>query len=127
MTPDTNFDMQAAWLRRFTADAESNLRAFALRLKEAMPELVTVQETRGFFSSSGKITGISVELGDQRYALEIANGRLKATIAMVVRGIVLNTKSVDPAEWFVRLSEETKKISAHAQALSQSLTSFMAG
>jgi len=127
MTPDGNFDMQAAWLRRFTADAESNLRAFALRLKEAMPELVTVQETRGFFSSSGKITGVSVELGDQRYALEIANGRLKATIAMVVRGIVLNTKSVDPAEWFVRLSEETRKISAHAQALSASLTSFMAG
>jgi hypothetical protein len=44
-----------------------------------------------------------------------------------VRGITLNTKTVDPAEWFVRLSEETKKISSHAQALSQSLTTFMAG
>ena len=39
--------MQAAWLRRFHVDAESNLNAFALRLKEAMPELVTVQE-QGF-------------------------------------------------------------------------------
>jgi hypothetical protein len=127
MTPDANFDMQAAWLRRFTADAESNLRAFALRLKEAMPELVTIKETRGFFASSGKITGVVVELGDQRYGLEIANGRLKATIAMVVRGIALSTKSVDPADWFGRLSEETRKMSAHAQALSQSLTGFMAG
>jgi hypothetical protein len=127
MTPDGDFDMQAAWLRRFTADAESNLRAFALRLKEAMPELVTLKETRGFFSSSGKITGVSVEFGEHRYGLEIANGRLKATIAMVVRGVVLNTKSVEPAEWFMRLSEETKKISAHAQMLSQSLTAFMAG
>jgi hypothetical protein len=127
MSADMNFDMQAAWLRRFQADAESNLRAFALRLKEAMPELVTVQESRGFFSGSGKITGVAVELGEHRYGLEVANGRLKATIAMVVRGIVLNTKSVDPAEWFVRLSEETKKISEHAQALSQSLSAFMAG
>jgi hypothetical protein len=127
MTPDGDFDMQAAWLRRFTADAESNLRAFALRLKEAMPELVTVKEARGFFSSSGRITGVSVELGERCYGLEIVNGRLKATIAMVVRGITLNTKTVDPAEWFVRLSEETKKISSHAQALSQSLTTFMAG
>jgi hypothetical protein len=127
MTSDMNFDLQAAWLRRFHADAESNLRAFALRLKEAMPELVTVQESRGFFSSSGKVTGVSIELGEHRYGLEIANGRLKATIAMVVRGIVLNTKTVDPAEWFARLSEETRKISEHAQALSNSLSAFMAG
>ncbi len=126
MNADMNFDMQAAWLRRFSADAESNLKAFALRLKEAMPELVTVHETRGFFSSSGRITGVSVELGEHRYGLEVANGRLKATIAMVVRGVVLNTKSLDPADWFARLSEETRTISEHAQALSQSLTSFMA-
>jgi hypothetical protein len=121
-----DFDMQAAWLRRFNADAESNLKAFALRLKEAMPELVTIQEARRLFASSGKITGVSVELGEHRYGLELNGGRLKATIAMVVRGIVLNTKSVDPAEWFVRLSEETKKISEHAQALSKSLSEFMA-
>jgi hypothetical protein len=121
-----DFDMQAAWLRRFNADAESNLKAFALRLKEAMPELVTVQEARGLFTSSGKVTGVTVELGEHRYGLEVNGGRLKASIAMVVRGIVLNTKSVDPAEWFQRLSEETKKISEHAQALSNSLSAFMA-
>jgi hypothetical protein len=126
MTPDPNFDMQAAWLRRFKADAESNLKAFALRLKEAMPELVTVQEARGFFSSTGKVTGVSVELGEHRYTLQIHNGHLKAAIAMVVRGVTLNTKDVDPAEWFARLSQETKKISEHAQALSQSLAAFMA-
>ena len=45
---------------------------------------------------------------------------------MVVRGIALNTKSIDPAEWFARLAEETKKASEHAQALSHSLTDFMA-
>ena len=67
MTQNMDFDMQAAWLRRFKADAESNLKAFALRLKEAMPELVTIQESRGFFSS-GKTTGVSVELGENRRA-----------------------------------------------------------
>jgi hypothetical protein len=127
MSAEMNFDLQAAWLRRFHADAESNLRAFALRLKEAMPELVTVHEQRGFFSSKGKVIGVAIELGESRYGLEIANGRLKATIAMVVRGIVLNTKSVDPADWFARLSEETRKVSEHAQALSNSLSGFMAG
>jgi hypothetical protein len=121
-----DFDTQAAWFRRFKADAESNLKAFALRLKEAMPELVTVQESRGFFTGVAKVTGVTVELGENRYNLAIDSGRLKATIAMVVRGITLNTKNVDPAEWFVRLGEETKKASEHAQALSQSLTDFMA-
>ena len=119
-----DFDTQAAWFRRFKADAESNLTAFALRLKEAMPELVTVHESRGFFSGA-KTTGVSVELGENRYSLAIDRGRLKATIAMVVRGIVLNTKSVDPAEWFAKLADETRKATAHAQALSRSLASFM--
>ena len=126
MTQEIDFDKQTAWLRRFKEDAQSNLRAFALRLKEAMPELVTIQETRGFFSSSGKITGVSVELGESRYSLELGDGRLKAKIAMVVRGITLNTKSLDPAEWFAQLAAETKKASEHAQALSNSLSAFMA-
>jgi hypothetical protein len=124
MSEELNFDMQAAWLRRFKADAESNLTAFALRLKEAMPELVTVHESHGLFSGT-KTTGVSVELGENRYSLEIDRGRLKATIAMVVRGIALSTKSVDPAEWFAKLAEETRKATAHAQALSRSLSNFM--
>ena len=127
MSQNIDFDMQAAWLRRFKADAESNLRAFALRLKEALPELVTVHESRGLFSRSAKTKGVSVELGEKRYNLEIDGGRLKASIAMVVHGVVLNTKSVDPADWFARLAEETKKASDHAMALSGSLNRFMAG
>lgn len=126
MTQNIDFDTQTAWLRRFKADAESNLKAFALRLKEAMPELVTVHESRGFFAGAAKVTGVTVELGENRYHLAIESGRLKATIAMVVRGIALSTKNLDPAEWFVRLAEETKKASEHAQALSRSLSDFMA-
>ncbi len=51
---ELDFDTQAAWLRRFTADAESNLRAFALRLREAMPDLVTVHESKGLFAALGQ-------------------------------------------------------------------------
>jgi hypothetical protein len=126
MSQNVDFDMQAAWLRRFRSDAESNLKAFALRLKEAMPELVKIHESKGFFAKTAKITGVTVELGEHKYLLEIADGRLKASIAMVVRGITLSTKNVDPAEWFLRLGEETKKATEHAQALSQSLSNFMA-
>jgi hypothetical protein len=121
-----DFDMQAAWLRRFSADAESNLAAFALRLREAMPSLVTVQEQKGFFSKTGKITGVTVELGEHRYKLELFAGRIQASIGMVVRGITLNTKTLDPAVWFEKLAEETQKTSAHAESLTASLQKFMA-
>jgi hypothetical protein len=119
--------MQAAWLRRFSADAESNLRAFALLLREAMPQLVTIHETKSLFSRNVKTTGVTVELGEHRYILLVANGRLQAQVAMVVRGVTLNTKSVAPTEWFVRLREETQKASEYAQSLSQSLDRFMTG
>jgi hypothetical protein len=123
---DIDFDVNAAWWRRFQSDAESNLRAFALRLKEALPELVTIQESKGLFSRNAKTTGVTVDLGENRYILQIANGRLQASIAMVVRGITLSTKSIDPADWFGRLAAETKKGSDHAKSLSQSLAKFMA-
>jgi hypothetical protein len=127
VSENADFDMQAAWLRRFKTDVESNLTAFALRLKEAMPELVTIQQSRGLFSRSAKTTGVTVELGQNRYGLEIDGGRLKAKIAMVVHGVVLNTRNIDPSDWFSQLAAETKKASEHARALSQSLGDFMAG
>ncbi|MBB5574668.1 MULTISPECIES: hypothetical protein [Rhizobium] len=120
-----DFDMQAAWLRRFNSDAESNLKALALRLKEALPQQVSIHESKSFFSKP-RLTGVSVDIGEHRYTLEIARGELKACIAMVVRGITLNTKSVAPADWFTRLTAETRTASAQAQSLSQSLSAFMA-
>jgi hypothetical protein len=122
-----NFDLQAAWLRRFQADAESNLHAFALRLHEAMPDRVTIKEHKGLFSRSSRIVGVVVEMDQQHFSLHLGNGRLQATLATVVRGIAISTKNLDPAEWFAKLAEETRKTSEHAQRLAQSLSAFMAG
>jgi hypothetical protein len=120
-----NFDIEAAWLRRFQSEAQSNLRAFALSLREAMPEQVTIEEHRGLFDRNGTITGVNIECGDHQYALRMAKGRLQPSIAMIVRGITLNTKMVEPAEWFKRLAEETHKASEQAKSLSQSIAKFM--
>ncbi len=89
-----------------------------------MPERVTLVEKKSMFSSP-KLTGVSVEIGERKYTLEVDGRRLKATVAMVVRGITLNTKSVDPAQWFTQLSEETMKTTEHARSFNQSLSSFM--
>lgn len=120
-----NFDIEAAWLRRFQSDAEGNLRAFALALREALPDLVTVEESRGLFERHGRVTGVRIALGEHLYLLQLANKRLQASVAMVVRGITLNTRIVDPAEWFRRLAQETHQASEHAKSLSESITRFM--
>jgi len=126
VTEPPDFDLQAAWLRRFSADAEGNLQAFARRLAEALPDRVEVHEQRGLFAKRGKVTGVTITLGDNRYVLQSAGGRLEASIAMVVRGITLNTKKLDPAEWFGRLAAETRAATEQAKSLSRSLDAFMA-
>ena len=123
--PAGSFDLEAAFLRRFQSDAQSNLRAFALSLREAMPDQVTIEEHRGLFERNGTIMGVTIELGDHQYVLRMAKGRLQASIAMIVRGITLNTKMLDPAEWFKRLADETHKASEQAKSLSQSLNRVM--
>jgi hypothetical protein len=120
-----SFDLDAAWLRRFQSDVQANLRAFALLLQEALPDLVTLEERRGLFERKGTIVGLSVLLGDHRYALHCDRGRLQASIGLIVRGVTLNTKSVEPAEWFRGLAEETRKSSEQARSLSRSLSGFM--
>ena len=125
MTGDADFDIQAAWLRRFNADARSNLNAFALRLQEAMPDAVTILRTRPLFGRP-ETRGVTIGIDQSRYTLEIEQNRLRASIATVVRGIAISNKAVDPVDWFARLSAETRQASAQAAALSRSIATFMA-
>lgn len=126
MSTEVDFDMQAAWLRRFSDDAQSSLGALALRLKEALPDRVTLHEKRRLFRQAAQIVGLTVELGDRRYGLALTSGRLVASITLVVRGVALNTRTVPPADWFRELAEETRQASEQAGALSRSLAGFMA-
>ncbi len=127
MSGQLDFDGQAAWLRRFERNAQDSLGAFALRVKEALPDRVEIRRSRsGLFGGRGRTEALSVELGQNRYLLELSQGRLRASIALVVRGIALNTRLVEPGEWFARLAEETRAASADAEALSRSLVDFMA-
>ena len=122
---EAGFDIDSAWFRRFSADAAANLGAFALRLREALPERVTVEHRRGLFGRRGDVTGVAITLGERTYRLAVVGGRLVATVATVVRGVTLNTRQLDAAAWFAQLADETRAASSDAQALSRSLGEFM--
>ena len=78
-----DFDVQAAWMRRFQADAESNLRAFAMRLHEAMPDRVTIRESKGLFARTAKTTGVTAAtnngFGKALYTISTATTRTTTT------------------------------------------------
>jgi hypothetical protein len=123
---DGGFDRDAAWLRRFTADAEGQLPAFARRLSEAMPDRVTLKEKRSLFGA-GRITGLTIRFSERDYTLDLDGSHLRAAVSLTVRGVTLNTRELPPAEWFARLLDETKQETANAEALARSLDAFMAG
>lgn len=124
--PKVDFDTEMAWTRRFEADAAGNLRALALRLREAMPHQVTVDTSfRGFFSRGATIVGVTVRLGENAYALKLESGRLQASVALVVRGVAISNKPIAPDDWFRCLAEEARKSSEQARSLSRSIDAFM--
>jgi hypothetical protein len=120
-----DFDTELAWMRRFEADATGNLRALALRLKEALPQKVNLETRGGFFGRGGAIVGVTVELGDYAYALKLDKGQLRASVSMIVRGVAISNKPVAPEEWFRRLAEDARASSQQARGLSQSIDAFM--
>jgi hypothetical protein len=79
MNAPLDFDRQAAWMRRFSSDAESNLAAFALRLREAMPELVTVHEQKGFGMVVRGITLSTREVAPDAWFAELSAETQKAS------------------------------------------------
>jgi hypothetical protein len=124
-SPELNFDLQMAWLRRLKSDVDTHFKAFALRLKEALPDHVTVQEKKPFLFGETKLTGVIVDMGEKRYLLEMVKGRLEPKVAMIVRGIALNTRHVDLAEWFAQVIAESQKATEDAKRLSESLSRFL--
>lgn len=119
----TDFDLDAALGRRFAADAAGSFASLARRLKEALPDAVTLDERRRLFGPP-TLTGLAVELGDKRFGLALEHGRPRATVSLLVRGVVLNTRTVPAAEWFASLRAATAAEADAAAGLSRAMSAF---
>ncbi len=96
----SDFDLLASSLRASSGDLATYLRVLAEKLEAALPGAVRVERRRaGLLAGERKVVGLSCELGQERYGLAAAGGRLDATRATVVRGVVLKTVSVPLEEW----------------------------
>ena len=98
------FELLAASLRADARDLDGFFDALATKLASSFPESTKVD--RDGFRGRGRVHAVSVDLGDNRYAIERASGGARATRARSVRGIVLKNEELPLDEWIDELSRD---------------------
>ena len=110
-----NFDLVAASLRSDAADSRGLAEALAVRLEQALPTQCRVERrSRKFLSREKVVRSISVDAGENRYALSVdERGAIETTRSSAVRGIVLKNDPLPVDDWLDSLARD---LAEHAQA-----------
>jgi hypothetical protein len=98
------FELLAASLRADARDLDVFFDALATKLLGTFPENTTVD--REGFRGRGRVRAVSVELAENRYAIERSSGAATATRARSVRGIVLKNEELSLDAWIDELSRD---------------------
>jgi hypothetical protein len=106
------FEVLASSLRADLSDTKAFLAALAEKLGGALPQQCAVEwKGGGLFSKEKHVHRVTVELGENRYAIEHAGHGVRASRARVVRGISLKTEELPVDQWIDDLSRD---LAAHA-------------
>jgi len=102
-------ELLAAALRADNSDLDSYHRVLSSSIGDLLPGgLVVVDRERSLSDRMagrpGTATAIRLHLGDKTLELVAHHGRLVATIAQEVRGVVISRKEVPVAEWVQALA-----------------------
>jgi hypothetical protein len=109
----------AALVRIYTADQRMFVERLARMLETALPSAVRV-ERGGWPWASKTVRRVTIDLGDQRYALA-ADTTVQASRTLRVRGIALKTEVLPVAQW---LADLERAVDAHAGASDESRTAL---
>lgn len=99
----------AAALRADTADLDSYHRVLSVTVGDLLPPgMVEVDRDRSMSDRvagrPGTATAIRVHLGDRTLELTAKRGKLGATVAQEVRGVIISRKEVSVADWTAQLA-----------------------
>jgi hypothetical protein len=120
------FDLDAAGLRRAESDLRAFMEALAVRLEGALPDRVSVERRRdGLLSASRHVHQITVRGDGGEYRLSFDKGRLAATKAKTVRGVVISTKPQTTPEWLAEVRAEVATLAGEMGAASDVLHDFL--
>jgi hypothetical protein len=88
-----------ALLSRYQQDQQALLEQLGIFLEGTLPHLTSVKRTMGVLGPR-RTTGVTVELGTMRYALErTQRGGLEGSRIRVVRNVALRTEPLTIEDW----------------------------
>ena len=120
------FDLDAAGLRRAQTDLKAFMEALAVRLEGALPDRTVVERRRdGLLSATRHVHEITVRGEGAEYRLRFDKGRLTATRAKTVRGVVISTTEQPVPEWLGEVRAEVAALAGAMGAASDTLHSFL--
>jgi hypothetical protein len=113
MEDDRGFDLDAAGLRADGADLATGIEVLAAKLEDALPaETAVRRRSRGLLSREKFVEAVEVALGDWRYTLRMEDGRVDASRAQAVRGVVIRREALDLDAWVAGLTAELRERAA---------------
>jgi hypothetical protein len=129
-SPDV--EMVAAALRADTADLDSYHKVLSNTIGSMLPaNMVEVERDRSLSDRvagrPGTATAIRLHLGDKTLELVAHRGRLVATSAQEVRGVVISKKEVPVADWVRQLAEYVSSVAAENADAREALGKLLGG
>ncbi|MGH9171010.1 MAG: hypothetical protein ACRD0Z_09505 [Acidimicrobiales bacterium] len=115
--PEPDVELIAAALRADTADLDAYHKVLSNTIGTMLPpEMVEVDRNKSMSDRMagrpGTATAIRLHLGDKTLELAARKGRLVATSAQQVRGVVISQKEVSVADWVKQLAEYVAAVAA---------------
>ena len=120
------FDHDAAGVRRAQTDLKAFMEALAARLEGALPERVSGERRRdGLLSATRHVHEISFRGEGAEHRLRFDKGRLTATRAKTVRGVVISTVEQGVPEWLGEVRAEVAALAGSMGSASDTLQGFL--
>ncbi len=120
------FDLDAAGVRRAQTDLKAFMEALAARLEGALPDRVAVERRRdGLLATTRHVHEIIFRGEEAEHRLRFDKGRLSATRAKTVRGVVISTLEQPVPEWLADVRAEVAALAGSMGGASDTLQTFL--
>jgi hypothetical protein len=125
-------DLVAAAIRADTTDLDVYHRVLSATVSEMLPAgMVEVDRDRSMkdrmAGREGRATSIRIRLGDRTLELAAQHGRLVATSAREVRGVVISRQEISVAEWTQQLAQYLAQLAAENADARVALSRLLGG
>jgi len=125
-------DLVAAAIRADTIDLDAYHRVLSATVSDLLPpNMVEVDRERTMkdrmAGREGRATSIRIHLGERTLELAAEHGRLVATAAREVRGVVISRQEISVAEWTRLLAQYLAQLAAESADARLALSKLLGG